>query len=208
MHLKNKIQMRKFLPIQESRALTILRPPISDLSILTYLLRRETERQKAVNALRVQAKKTQTRAMNSQSLQSNLANGQICKLGIPLPDRKNSDVSTLTAVVVQKRHDGMYKLAGKHDVLKNLHFRSYLEPLPDVTMELIGLHDVYKDWRNRSEISIAQAVKAKAVAINARLRCNSQSDCSTLRYKRRKAGQLCKSFCHRGITKRCSKKLC
>ena len=167
--------------------------------------RRERERQKAVNSLRAQAKKMQARAMSSQGLQSDLDIGQICRLGIPPPDRKNSDASTITTVVVQKRHDGMYKLACKHGVLKNLHFRSYLEPLPDVTMELMGLQDVYKNWRSRPEISIAQAAKAKAVAINARLRCNCQSDCSTLRCKCRKAGLLCKSSCHRGNTKCCNK---
>ena len=88
-------------------------------------------------------------AMSSQGLQPELYLGQICKLSIPPPYRRDSDALTHTTVVVEKRHDGMYKLACKHRALKNFAFRSYLEPLPDVTMELMGLDHVYKSWRSR-----------------------------------------------------------
>ena len=97
----------------------------------------------------------QARAMNSQCFQSDLTIGRICKLGIPLQDRKNSDASTLTTVVVERRRDGIYEPAYKHGVLKKFHFLSYLELLPDVAMELMDLYDEYRDRSNRPEISIA-----------------------------------------------------
>ena len=80
--------------------------------------------------------------MSSQKLQSDLDISQISKIGIPLPDRKNSDSSTLTALVVEKRHDRMHRLACKHGAPKNLHLHSYIEALSDVTEELMGLQDV------------------------------------------------------------------
>ena len=114
-----------------------------------------------MNAHRIQMEKVQARAMNSQGLQSALDNSHFCRIGIPKTERKSSRASTITALAADKRDNGMYKLACKDSVLKNFHFRSYLEPLPDVTMDLMGLQDVYEDYMSRPEISIGERQKRK-----------------------------------------------
>ena len=123
-----------------------------------------------------QTRRMQAPAMRAQGASSELDVGQICRVSIPPPEEKNSEETTLMVFVIAKKQDGMYKLACKHGVLKRYHYRSYLEQLPDVTMELMGLQQIYREWRAFKEISIAQAARAKEIASNARLKCNYQSD--------------------------------
>ena len=79
----------------------------------------------------------QARTTNSQGLLSYFVIDQICKIGITPVNMKNSDASTFTAIVVEKRYNGMYKLACKHGTLKNFYFRPYLESLTDVRKRLM-----------------------------------------------------------------------
>ena len=153
--------MKKFLLIQESRTFIGLRPLISDLSVLRYLHEERVDGRKRSMPYEFKHKKIQARGMNTQGLQLELDINQVCTLGIPPPDRIESDASTITAVVIEKRHDVKYKMACKHAVLKNFHSSSCPELLPDVKMELMGLQDVYKDCITSPEISIAHAAKAK-----------------------------------------------
>ena len=127
-HLKDKTQMSKFLMIQESLALIVLRKMISDLSIYTYLLE-EKVIPKSVNALQAQARRCKhvqwiLKAFNpTQRLVRSVSLMFLHQTG-------NFWCIYTYRWVFEKRHDGIYKLACKHSVLKSLYFRSYLEPLP------------------------------------------------------------------------------
>ena len=85
-------------------------------------------------------------------------------------DRVKGDSTTLTTVVVEKTDRGFNRLACKGGVLKNLYDRTYLNPLADATVELVGLQEEFINWKNEQIISLAAAAKLKSVAPTARIR--------------------------------------
>ena len=163
--------------------------------------RRAVLRRKAAKAMAGQAHRMQTRARKAQNVTGDLEPGMICKIDIKELDRLNADAATITVVVVEKTRGGLYRLACEHGVLKRCLYRSYIEILPGATRELVGLEEMYENWKKTRRITIREAARAKAVAVNARLRCNCQGSCTTSRCRCLKAGLKCKSSCHRGSDK-------
>ena len=76
--------------------------------------------------------------------------------------------------------------------------RSYINPVPDMTAEIMGMGDVLANWQGMPRITLRAAMAVQsAVGGQGMVRCDSKGKCETNRCSCLKAGCKCNSCCHK-----------
>ena len=122
-------------------------------------------------------------------------------------DRAKVDPTNATLVVVEtveqgeKQKETVYRLACAAGVVQVLYGRSYINPLPNMTPELVGLANALQNWQGMPQISLRGAMAVQStVGGQGMLRCSCKGKCDNLKCACKKAGRRCNSRCHKGNT--------
>ena len=120
-------------------------------------------------------------------------------------DRAKVDPTNATLVVVEtveqgeKQKETVYRLACAAGVVQVLYGRSYINPLPNMTPELVGLANALQNWQGMPQISLRGAMAVQStVGGQGMLRCSCKGKCDNLKCACKKAGRRCNSRCHKG----------
>ena len=73
-----------------------------------------------------------------------------------------------------------YRLVCGKGQLKNLYARSYINPVPNATPNLMGLQEVYESWQGLPKISEREAARSTSiVGGQGMIRCDCTTKCTT-----------------------------
>ena len=113
--------------------------------------------------------------------------------------------ATLVVVeVVQKgtkQVEDKYRLACASGTIKTLYTRSYIQPLPGVSPEVMGLQIALDSWRGMPEVGLREAMRVvSAVGGQGLVHCSCKGECNTKRCACFKEKRKCNSRCHKGNT--------
>ena len=98
-----------------------------------------------------------------------------------------------------------YRLVCGKGQLKNLYARSYINPVPNATPNLMGLQEVYESWQGLPKISERETARSTyIVGGQGMIRCDCTTKCTTKRCKCKKANRVCSSRYHKGNQKCCN----
>jgi hypothetical protein len=158
--------------------------------------RRKRMRGKAFESQQKQAEGMKKRA---RKVDGKVKEGNIVQIGLSTVDSMKVDSKNLTLVVVEITEKGMYRLAAKNGVLKNVYPRHVISLVKNATKELMGLEDAYNGWRGMSKITEREVARATSIVEGqGMMKCSCKGNCSSNSCKCRKAGRICNSRCHRG----------
>ena len=130
---------------------------------------------------------------------------------MPLADVDSTKVDgkNLTLVVVEKVKKGevpaRYRLACAKGPLKGLYSRPCITLVPNVTMEVLGLKDIFESWRGKHEISQREAAASTSlVGGQGVTKCGCKvGQCQTKKCTCFSVGVFCSSRCHGGLNQNC-----
>ena len=122
-------------------------------------------------------------------------------------DRAKTDDTNATLVVVEvvqkgtKQVEDKSRLACASGTIKTLYTRSYIQPLPGVSPEVMGLQIALDSWRGMPEVGLREAMRVvSAVGGQGLVHCACKGECNNNRCACVKAKRKCNSRCHKGST--------
>jgi hypothetical protein len=164
----------------------------------------ESPRRKRLRGKAFESQQKQADGMKKKArkVDGNLEEGNIVHVGLSDVDSTKVDGKNLTLVVVEITGKGMYRLAAKNGVLKNVYPRHVISLVKNATKELMGLDDAYNGWRGMSKITEREVARATSIVEGqGMVKCSCKGNCSSNSCKCRKAGRICNSKCHKGSSK-------
>jgi hypothetical protein len=124
--------------------------------------RRKQMRGKAFESQQKQAEGMKKRA---RKVDGKVKEGNIVQIGLSTVDSMKVDSKNLMLVVVEITEKGMYRLAAKNGVLKNVYPRHVISLVKNATKELMGLEDAYNGWQGMSKITEREVARATSSKI-------------------------------------------
>jgi len=167
--------------------------------------RRGEMRSKAAAAQAKQGREMQQRAKVKHG--GAVAVGTLVQVAVDNVDRAKTDDTNATLVVVEvvqkgtKQVEDKYRLACASGTIKTLYTRSYIQPLPGVSPEVMGLQIALDSWRGMPEVGLREAMRVvSAVGGQGLVHCACKGECNNNRCACVKAKRKCNSRCHKGST--------
>ena len=169
--------------------------------------RRKKAREEAASAQKKQAREMQKRAKGKHG--GDVAVGTVVQVAVDDVDRAKTDDTNATLVVVEVVRTGTtevedkYRLACAAGVIKTVYVRSYIDPLPGVSPEVMGLATALENWQGMPRVGLREAMRVvSAVGGQGLVHCSCMGECQNNRCACFKAKRKCNSRCHKG-NKRC-----
>jgi len=166
--------------------------------------RRKRVRGQAAAQQQKQAEEMQKRAKKTSG-GDDVNVGMIVQVAVDSVDRARVDPTNATLVVVEKVEKGKtqketkYRLACTAGVILVLYGRSYINPVPDMTAEMMGMGNVLANWQGMPRITLRAAMAVQStVGGQGMVRCDCKGKCETNRCSCLREGRKCNSRCHKG----------
>lgn len=171
--------------------------------------RRAAVRKRAYEEMEKQAGRMKKRAFTGDKHGVVIDVGCVVQFGAADVDRAKTDVTNVTAVVVEHvtPHEAdagaiVYRVAAAEGPLKGLYARYQLRPLPTVKPAVVGLERVLATWRDMKPVGERTCMRAVSMAGGqGHVHCQCTSNCSSTRCTCRKLNRRCNSRCHKNNKK-------